>query len=240
MNLSLITVPTEASVLHMEILKNDWAPLLEGEFAKPYYQRLRKLLWEEYQTQVVYPDKYDIFNALHFTSFEDVKVVIIGQDPYHGPGQAHGLSFSVKPGVKVPPSLQNIYKELQADLDCYIPNHGYLVEWTKQGVLLLNAVLTVRAGIPNSHKALGWETFTDRVIEILNEREKPVVFILWGAYAQQKQQLITSSQHFIIKSPHPSPFSANRGFFGSKPFSRANAYLREIGSEEIDWQITSL
>ncbi|WP_458411786.1 uracil-DNA glycosylase [Schinkia sp. CFF1] len=224
----------------MEILKNDWAPLLEGEFGKPYYQRLRKLLWEEYQTQVVYPDKYDIFNALHFTSFEDVKVVIIGQDPYHGPGQAHGLSFSVKPGVKVPPSLQNIYKELQADLGCYIPNHGYLVEWTKQGVLLLNAVLTVRAGIPNSHKALGWESFTDRVIEILNEREKPVVFILWGAYAQQKQQLITSSRHFIIKSPHPSPLSANRGFFGSRPFSRANAYLREIGSEEIDWQITSL
>ncbi|MEC1715461.1 uracil-DNA glycosylase [Schinkia azotoformans] len=224
----------------MAILKNDWAPLLEGEFAKPYYQRLRTILREEYQTQVIYPDQYDIYNALHFTSFEDTKVVIIGQDPYHGPGQAHGLSFSVKPGVKIPPSLQNIYKELQSDVGCYIPNHGYLVDWTKQGVLLLNAVLTVRAGIPNSHKALGWEMFTDKVIETLNRREKPVVFILWGAYAQQKQQLITSSRHFIIKSPHPSPFSANRGFFGSRPFSRANAFLREIGSGEIDWQIRNL
>ncbi|EKN68604.1 uracil-DNA glycosylase [Schinkia azotoformans] len=224
----------------MAILKNDWAPLLEGEFAKPYYQRLRTILREEYQTQVIYPDQYDIYNALHFTSFEDTKVVIIGQDPYHGPGQAHGLSFSVKPGVKIPPSLQNIYKELQSDVGCYIPNHGYLVDWTKQGVLLLNAVLTVRAGIPNSHKALGWEMFTDKVIETLNQRGKPVVFILWGAYAQQKQQLITSSRHFIIKSPHPSPFSANRGFFGSRPFSRANAFLREIGSGEIDWQIRNL
>ena len=224
----------------MAILKNDWAPLLEGEFAKPYYQRLRTILREEYETQVIYPDQYDIYNALHFTSFEDTKVVIIGQDPYHGPGQAHGLSFSVKPGVKIPPSLQNIYKELQSDVGCYIPNHGYLVEWTKQGVLLLNAVLTVRAGIPNSHKALGWEMFTDKVIETLNRREKPVVFVLWGAYAQQKQQLITSSRHFIIKSPHPSPFSANRGFFGSRPFSRANAFLREIGSEEIDWQIRNM
>lgn len=224
----------------MTILKNDWAPLLEGEFTKPYYQGLRNTLRQEYETGVIYPDKYDIYNALHFTSFEDTKVVIIGQDPYHGPGQAHGLSFSVKPRVKIPPSLQNIYKELQSDVGCYIPNNGYLVEWTKQGVLLLNAVLTVRAGIPNSHKALGWEMFTDKVIETLNEREKPVVFILWGAYAQQKQQLITSSRHFIIKSPHPSPFSANRGFFGSKPFSRANAFLREIGSEEIDWQIRNL
>lgn len=223
----------------MAILKNDWAPLLEGEFAKPYYQRLRKMLWEEYQSQTIYPDQYDIYNALHFTSFEDTKVVIIGQDPYHGAGQAHGLSFSVKPGVKIPPSLQNIYKELQTDVGCYIPNHGYLVEWTKQGVLLLNAVLTVRAGMPNSHKALGWEMFTDKVIETLNEREKPVVFILWGAYAQQKQQLIASSRHFIIKSPHPSPFSAHKGFFGSRPFSRANAFLREIGSEEIEWQITN-
>ncbi len=224
----------------MAILKNDWAPLLEEEFAKPYYQQLRATLKEEYETQVVYPDQYDIYNALHFTSFEDTKVVIIGQDPYHGSGQAHGLSFSVKPGVKVPPSLQNIYKELQSDVGCYIPNHGYLVDWTKQGVLMLNAVLTVRAGNPNSHKALGWERFTDKVIETLNQREKPVVFILWGAYAQQKQQLITSSRHFIIKSPHPSPFSANRGFFGSRPFTRANAYLQEIGSEEIDWQIRNL
>jgi uracil-DNA glycosylase len=224
----------------MAILKNDWAPLLEGEFKKPYYQRLRKILWEEYQTKVIYPDKYDIYNALHFTSYKDTKVVIIGQDPYHGPGQAHGLSFSVKPGVNIPPSLQNIYKELHSDLGCYIPNHGHLVEWTKQGVLLLNAVLTVRAGMPNSHKALGWEMFTDKVIQTLNQRETPVVFILWGRFAQQKEQLITSSRHLIIKSAHPSPLSANKGFFGSRPFSRTNAFLRENGMEEIDWQISNM
>ena len=228
--------------VYIEVLTllNDWAPLLEGEFEKTYYQQLRKVLQEEYQNKVIYPDKNDIYNALHFTSFKDTKVVIIGQDPYHGSGQAHGLSFSVKPDVRIPPSLKNIYKELQADLGCYIPNHGYLVEWTKQGVLLLNAVLTVQAGIPNSHKALGWEMFTDKVIETLNQRETPVVFILWGRFAQQKQQLITSSKHLIIKTPHPSPFSANKGFFGSKPFSQTNAFLRKIGSEEIDWQITNL
>lgn len=224
----------------MSILKNDWEHLLEGEFEKPYYQRLRKVLAAEYQTREIYPDKYDIYNALHFTPYHDTKVVIIGQDPYHGPGQAHGLSFSVKPGVGVPPSLQNIYKELQSDLGCYIPNNGFLEKWAKQGVLMLNAVLTVQAGTPNSHKGLGWEMFTDKVIEILNHRETPVVFILWGNFAQQKQQLITSSRHFIIKSPHPSPFSANRGFFGSRPFSRANAILRELGMEEIDWQIPNL
>ncbi|MFB7304805.1 uracil-DNA glycosylase [Heyndrickxia sporothermodurans] len=224
----------------MAILKNDWAPLLEDEFKKPYYQQLRKTLQEEYQTKVIYPDRYDIYNALHFTPFNDTKVVIIGQDPYHGPGQAHGLSFSVKPEVKIPPSLQNIYKELQSDLGCYIPNNGYLVKWAKQGVLMLNAVLTVRAGIPNSHKGLGWEIFTDKVIETLNQRETPVVFILWGKFAQQKQQLITSPRHFIIKSPHPSPFSANRGFFGSRPFSKTNAILREIWGKEIDWQIPNL
>ncbi|WP_017754350.1 uracil-DNA glycosylase [Calidifontibacillus oryziterrae] len=223
----------------MAILKNDWALLLEEEFAKPYYQQLRSVLKEEYKTQSVYPDRYDIYNALHFTPYKDVKVVIIGQDPYHGHGQAHGLSFSVKPGVVVPPSLQNIYKELQADLGCYIPNNGYLVEWTKQGVLLLNAVLTVRAGIPNSHKALGWENFTNKIIEKLNERETPVVFILWGRFAEQKQELITSAKHLIIKSPHPSPFSANKGFFGSRPFSRTNAFLRENGLWEIDWQISN-
>lgn len=224
----------------MDILKNDWSPLLEGEFAKSYYQRLRKLLVKEYRTRTIYPGPYEIYNALHYTSFKDTKVVIIGQDPYHGPGQAHGLSFSVKPGVGIPPSLQNIYKELHDDLGCYIPDNGCLVEWTKQGVLLLNAVLTVRAGIPNSHQGLGWEYFTDKVIETLNQRETPVVFILWGKFAQAKQQLITNSQHFIIKSPHPSPFSANRGFFGSKPFSRANAFLREIGRQEINWQIPNL
>ncbi|WP_066320046.1 uracil-DNA glycosylase [Bacillus sp. FJAT-29814] len=224
----------------MSILKNDWAPLLQGEFQKPYYQHLRGILKEEYQSKVVFPDQYDIFNALHLTPYNETKVMIIGQDPYHGPGQAHGLSFSVKPGVATPPSLQNIYKELKADLGCYIPNNGYLVEWAKQGVLLLNTVLTVRAATPNSHKGLGWEIFTDKVIETLNLRETPVVFILWGNFAQQKQQLITSSRHFILKSPHPSPFSANRGFFGSRPFSRANAILREIGMQEIDWQIPNI
>ncbi|MED4206954.1 uracil-DNA glycosylase [Neobacillus mesonae] len=224
----------------MAILKNDWAPLLEGEFEKPYYQRLREILLEEYQTRVIYPEQYDIYNALHLTPFNDTKVVIIGQDPYHGPGQAHGLSFSVKPEVGIPPSLQNIYKELQSDLGCYIPNNGYLVKWAEQGVLMLNAVLTVRAGTPNSHKGLGWEIFTDKVIEKLNQRQTPVVFILWGKFAQQKQQLITSPHHFIIKSPHPSPFSANRGFFGSRPFSTTNAILRKNGMQEIDWQIPNL
>ncbi|WP_066071695.1 uracil-DNA glycosylase [Neobacillus soli] len=224
----------------MAILKNDWAPLLEEEFAKPYYQRLRKILLEEYQTKVVYPEQLDNYNALHFTSCNETKAVIIGQDPYHGPGQAHGLSFSVKPGVRIPPSLKNIYKELQTDLGCSIPNNGYLVKWARQGVLMLNAVLTVRAGSPNSHKGIGWEEFTNKVIEALNQREKPVVFILWGNFPQQKQQLITSSGHFIIKSSHPSPFSANKGFFGSKPFSRTNAILRDLGVEEIDWQIPDL
>lgn len=226
--------------IQVTILKNDWMSVLQEEFNKPYYQKLRTLLKEEYKTKTIYPDPYDIYNALHYTSYQDTKVVIIGQDPYHGPGQAHGLSFSVKPGVKIPPSLKNIYKELQDDLGCYIPNHGYLKEWTEQGVLLLNAVLTVRAGSPNSHQALGWEMFTNRVIEVLNERETPVVFILWGRFAQQKQQLITSPKHFIIKSPHPSPFSAHKGFFGSKPFSRTNAFLRSIGRQEINWQITNL
>jgi uracil-DNA glycosylase len=224
----------------MAILKNDWAPLLEEEFKKPYFQQLRKNLLTEYQTKVIYPDQQDIFNALHYTSYEDTKVVIIGQDPYHGPGQAHGLSFSVKPGVRIPPSLRNIYKELQEDVGCSIPNHGYLVEWAKQGVLMLNAVLTVQAGNANSHKGLGWELFTNRVIEILNQRETPVIFILWGNFAQQKQQLITSSQHYIIKSPHPSPLSAHNGFFGSRPFSKVNKYLREIGSNEIDWRLNDL
>ncbi len=224
----------------MANLKNDWAPLLEDEFAQPYYQQLRQFLVGEYNTRVVYPDQYDIFNALHLTPYEQTRVVILGQDPYHGRGQAHGMSFSVKPGVAIPPSLQNIYKELQADLGCTIPNHGYLVKWAEQGVLLLNTVLTVREGMPNSHKGMGWETFTDSVIEKLNKREEPVVFILWGKHAQEKGERITSSHHFIIRSPHPSPFSANRGFFGSRPFSRTNEFLRSIGRQEIDWQIPNL
>ncbi|MFD0872417.1 uracil-DNA glycosylase [Paenibacillus residui] len=224
----------------MAILKNDWAPLLEDEFAKPYYLRLREFLVQEYKTYTVYPDMHHIYSALHSTPYENTKVVIIGQDPYHGPGQAHGLSFSVLPGIQPPPSLQNIYKELRDDLGCKIPNNGYLQSWAEQGVLMLNSVLTVRRGMANSHQGQGWEAFTDRVIELLNEREKPLVFLLWGKYAQEKAAQITSDKHCIIKSPHPSPFSANRGFFGSRPFSRANRFLRENGIAEIDWQIPDL
>lgn len=220
-----------------QILKNDWAPLLEEEFSKPYYLQLREFLKQEYKHYRIYPDMYDIFNALHYTAFADVKVVILGQDPYHGPNQAHGLSFSVKPGVPLPPSLKNIFLELQADLGCTPPSSGYLVPWTKQGVLLLNTVLTVREGEANSHQGKGWEIFTDRVIEILNRKSKPVVYILWGSAAQMKQQLIDTNKHFIIKAPHPSPLSAHRGFFGSKPFSKTNSILKTIGQTEINWQL---
>lgn len=220
-----------------QILKNDWAPLLEEEFAKPYYLQLREFLKQEYKHYRIYPDMYDIFNALHYTAFADVKVVILGQDPYHGPNQAHGLSFSVKPGVPLPPSLKNIFLELQADLGCTPPSSGYLVPWTKQGVLLLNTVLTVREGQAHSHQGKGWEIFTDRVIEILNRKSNPVVYILWGSAAQMKQQFIDTNKHFIIKAPHPSPLSAHRGFFGSKPFSKTNSILKSIGQTEINWQL---
>lgn len=220
-----------------QILKNDWAPLLEEEFSKPYYLQLREFLKQEYKHYRIYPDMYEIFNALHYTAFADVKVVILGQDPYHGPNQAHGLSFSVKPGVPLPPSLKNIFLELQADLGCTPPSSGYLVPWTKQGVLLLNTVLTVREGEAHSHQGKGWEIFTDRVIEILNRKSKPVVYILWGSAAQMKQQLIDTNKHFIIKAPHPSPLSAHRGFFGSKPFSKTNSILKTIGQTEINWQL---
>lgn len=220
-----------------QILKNDWAKVLQEEFTKPYYMQLREFLKYEYSNFTVYPDMYDIFNALHYTPFSDVKVVILGQDPYHGPNQAHGLSFSVKPGVPHPPSLRNIFQELQNDLGCPIPKSGSLVPWTRQGVLLLNTVLTVRAGQAHSHKGKGWEIFTDRVIESLNEKPDPVVYILWGSAAQSKQKLIDTTKHYIVKSPHPSPLSAHRGFFGSKPFSKTNAYLRMIGKTEIDWAL---
>jgi uracil-DNA glycosylase len=220
-----------------QILKNDWAPLLEEEFSKPYYLQLREFLKQEYSHYHVYPDMYDIFNALHYTPFADVKVVILGQDPYHGPNQAHGLSFSVKPGVPLPPSLKNIFLELQADLGCTPPSSGYLVPWAKQGVLLLNTVLTVREGHAHSHRGRGWEIFTDRVIETLNSKNTPVVYILWGSAAQSKQNLIDTTKHFIIKAPHPSPLSAHRGFFGSRPFSKTNQILRSIGQTEIDWQL---
>ena len=223
-----------------KIFKNDWQDLLEDEMKKDYYQKLRTFLIEEYRTKTIYPDMYDIFNALHLTPYKDVKVVILGQDPYHGPNQAHGLSFSVKPGVKIPPSLKNIYKELQDDLGCYIPNHGSLTKWAKEGVLLLNTSLTVRARQPNSHSNIGWEIFTDHIIELLNERKDPIVFILWGNNAIRKKALITNPWHYIITSPHPSPFSANRGFFGSKPFSKTNKFLESIGKKPIDWQIENI
>lgn len=224
----------------MQILKNDWQNLLEDEFKKDYYLKLRKFLVNEYKTKTIHPDMYDIFNALHYTNYNDIKVVILGQDPYHGPNQAHGLSFSVKPGVKAPPSLMNIYKELNNDLGCYIPNNGYLKKWSDQGVMLLNTVLTVREGLSNSHKNMGWEYFTDKVISILNDREDPIVFILWGRNAQSKLDIIKNSRHYIIKSVHPSPLSAYNGFFGSKPFSKANNFLTSKAKKPIDWQIENI
>ena len=223
-----------------EILKNDWKNYLNTEFEKDYYLKLREFLKNEYNSKVIYPNMYDLFNALHFTSYEDTKVVILGQDPYHGPKQAHGLSFSVNPGVKTPPSLVNIYKELHDDLGCYIPNNGYLKKWADQGVLLLNTVLSVRAGEANSHRNKGWEQFTNRVIEVLNQKETPIVFILWCNNAISKTSLITNPKHFIIKSVHPSPLSASRGFFGSKPFSKANEFLISTNQKPIDWQIENI
>lgn len=222
------------------VLKNDWGPLLAPEFEKEYYRKLADFLKEEYSTHVVYPKKEDIFNALEYTSYENTKVVILGQDPYHGPNQAHGLSFSVQPGIKTPPSLLNMYKELRDEYGYDIPNNGYLVKWAEQGVLLLNTVLTVRQGEANSHKGKGWEHFIDRVIELLNEREKPVIFILWGRHAQAKKKLITNTKHHIIESVHPSPLSARRGFFGSKPYSKVNTILANMGEREIDWEIPNL
>ncbi|HBJ1651169.1 uracil-DNA glycosylase [Clostridium botulinum] len=222
------------------ILKNDWNNYISNEFEKDYYLKLRKNLAQEYKTKTIYPDMYNIFNALHYTAFDDVKVVILGQDPYHGPNQAHGLSFSVNPGVRTPPSLLNIYKELKDDIGCYIPNNGYLKKWADQGVLLLNTVLTVRAGEANSHKNIGWQIFTDNIIKVLNTREKPIVFILWGNNAIRKEELITNLKHHIIKSVHPSPLSASRGFFGSKPFSKTNEFLKNDNEIPIDWQIENL
>ncbi|QKY68763.1 uracil-DNA glycosylase [Lentibacillus sp. CBA3610] len=221
----------------MAILTNDWAPIMESEFKKDYYLKLRSFLKQEYGSQTVYPDMHDIFNALHYTDYENTKVVILGQDPYHGPNQAHGLSFSVQPHVSIPPSLKNIYKELNDDLGIDIPNHGCLTDWAKQGVLLLNTVLTVSAGQPTSHRGKGWEYFTNEVIRQVNAKQDPVVFILWGRHAQAKEAFIKERQHLIIKSPHPSPFSAHKGFFGSQPFSRANQFLKEAGRTPVDWHV---
>jgi len=224
----------------MVTLNNKWDELLQPEFEKEYYLKLRQFLIEEYKNNAIYPDKNNIFNALKLTSYEDVKVVIIGQDPYHGPNQAHGLSFSVQPKVQIPPSLLNMYKELRDDLGCFIPNNGYLVPWAEQGVLLLNAVLTVREGQANSHRNKGWEKFTDRVIELLNERKEPVVFLLWGNNAKEKGELITNKHHYILTSVHPSPLSASRGFFGCKHFSKTNEILESLGKNPIDWQIKDI
>ena len=221
----------------MKIFRNDWAPFLEAEMQKDYYQKLRTILIKEYKTRTIYPDMYDIFNAMHYTPYDKVKVVILGQDPYHGPRQAHGLSFSVLPGVEPPPSLVNIFKELESDLGCKVPNHGCLRHWAEQGVLLLNTVLTVREYQANSHQGIGWEEFTDRIITLLNQRKEPMVFLLWGRPAQRKQSMITNPNHLVITSPHPSPLSAYRGFFGSRPFSKANDFLCKHGMEPIDWQL---
>lgn len=221
----------------MKIFHNDWEQYLTEEMEKPYYQQLRQFLIQQYRSTQVYPDMYDIFNALHYTSYADTKVLILGQDPYHEPGQAHGLSFSVLPNVPAPPSLVNIFKELNADLGCHTPPHGCLEYWARQGVLLLNTVLTVRAHQAFSHSRMGWETFTDKIISLLNQREKPVAFILWGSPSRKKKELITNPQHYIVESPHPSPLSAHRGFFGSRPFSRVNNFLASIGETPIDWQL---
>ena len=218
-------------------LGNDWDHILADEWQKPYYLKLRAFLKNEYSTQTVYPNMNDIFNALRLTSFKDTKVVIIGQDPYHGFGQAHGLCFSVKKGVVPPPSLKNIYKELKNDIGFEIPNHGELTSWAKQGVLLLNNVLTVREGLPNSHKGKGWEIFTDRVIGELNKKETPVVFLLWGANAQKKAEIITNPKHFKLMTVHPSPLSASRGFFGCRHFSKTNEILQKNRINPINWEI---
>ncbi|MBQ1263399.1 MAG: uracil-DNA glycosylase [Oscillospiraceae bacterium] len=218
-------------------LKNEWDDILKDEFEKDYYKNLRAFLKSEYSSRHIFPDMHDIFNALKYTSYSDVKAVILGQDPYHGAGQAHGLCFSVKRGVTPPPSLVNIYKELQSDLGIAPASHGELTSWAKNGVLLLNTVLTVREATPNSHKGKGWETFTDRVICALNEREKPIVFILWGANARAKSALITNPNHKILTAAHPSPLSAYNGFFGCKHFSKTNDFLIKNGISPVDWSL---
>ncbi len=217
-----------------------WRPVLADEIKKPYFLKLEKFLEEERRAHTVYPPEQEVFTALKLTPFEQVNVLLLGQDPYHGPGQAHGLSFSVRPGVRIPMSLRNIFKELQADVGFRIPNNGYLAPWAEQGVLLLNAVLTVRAGEPNSHKGKGWEQFTDEIIRRVNDDRDQVVFVLWGSYAQKKISLIDTKRHTIIKGVHPSPLSARQGFFGSKPFSKINKALKRAGKPEIDWQLPDI
>lgn len=223
----------------MSAINNDWLEAIGKEFRQPYYTELYKFVKSEYSSAIIYPNAEDIFNAFHFTPLSEAKVVILGQDPYHNEGQAHGLCFSVKPGVEIPPSLINIYKELQEDCGCYIPNNGYLEKWARQGVLLLNTVLTVRAHQANSHQGMGWEHFTDAVIQAVNAQDKPIVFLLWGRPAQLKRSMLNNPKHLVLEAPHPSPLSAYRGFFGCKHFSKANDFLGRYGIDPIDWQIES-
>ena len=224
----------------MGAIANDWLLPLSGEFKKPYYRKLYNTVKHAYETGVVYPPANDIFNAFEFTPLSNVKAVILGQDPYHGPGQAHGLCFSVQPSVEIPPSLVNIYQELHDDLGCRIPNNGYLKKWADQGVLLLNTVLTVQAHRAGSHRGIGWEEFTDAAIRVLNDIDRPMVFILWGRPAQMKKPMLTNPNHLILEAPHPSPLSVYRGFFGSRPFSQTNRFLEEHGIAPIDWQIEDI
>ena len=224
----------------MSMIQNDWLAPLKPEFSKPYYAELFNFVKNEYATRQIFPPADDIFNAFHLTPLHEVKVVILGQDPYHNDGQAHGLCFSVKPDVDIPPSLVNIYQELHDDLGCYIPNNGYLKKWADQGVLLLNTVLTVRAHQANSHQGKGWEYFTDAIIQKVNEQDRPVVYMLWGRPAQSKIPMLTNPKHLILKAPHPSPLSAYRGFFGCRHFSQANEFLQSHGIEPIDWQIENI
>ena len=219
---------------------NEWDNLLADQFQSEYYRKLRAFLVDEYNRYNVYPPADCIFNALKYTPYSKVKAVLLGQDPYHGQGQAHGLCFSVKPDVDIPPSLVNIYQELHDDLGCYIPNNGYLVKWAEQGVLMLNTVLTVRAHMANSHHGKGWEEFTDAAIRALNAQDRPIVFILWGRPAQMKKSMLNNPNHLILEAPHPSPLSAYRGFFGSRPFSKTNNFLKEHGVDPIDWQIENV
>lgn len=225
----------------MAMIENDWLECIQDEFKKPYYRELYQFVRKEYNTHVIYPPADDIFNAFHFTPLSQVKVLILGQDPYHGEHQAHGLCFSVLPDQpELPPSLQNIYKELQDDLGCYIPNNGYLKKWADQGVLMLNTVLTVRAHQAGSHQGKGWEQFTDAIIQAVNAQDRPIVYLLWGKPAQSKIPMLTNPKHLILKAPHPSPLSAYRGFFGCRHFSQTNEFLKRNGIEPIDWQIENL
>lgn len=224
----------------MSKLNGDWEEALKGEFKKPYYKELYYFIKNEYETKQIFPPFEDLFSAFHFTALKDVKVVILGQDPYHNDGQAHGLSFSVKPEVAIPPSLLNIYKELQTDVGTYIPDNGYLLKWAKQGVFLLNAVLTVRAHNAASHSNKGWEKFTDAVIEILNKEDRPIVFLLWGRFAKEKAKMLNNPKHLVLTAAHPSPLSAYNGFFACKHFSKTNEFLTKNNIEPIDWQIDNL